>query len=167
MEYTYTIQVSLDNGDTWKAHDADPAGTVTTDEDAGRFAADLLDAAYRHRLDGDGVEPLGVLQVYVWEGPAAQGTPLAHAGTGTDWQWAAYARLLSEISGDIAAFEDEKKEARAAATLAQNGIVNSRRRMEQVVHAATRTGMPQVSIANAAGRTREWVRRTTDTRETT
>lgn len=37
--------------------------------------------------------------------------------------------------------------------------------MEQVVYAATRTGMPQVSIANAAGRSREWVRRTTDTTE--
>lgn len=164
MQYTYAVQVSLDNGDTWKPHD-DHMDVMDSDLDPNRLAGDLLDKAYRHRLDGTGAEPLGILQVYVWEGAAAQGTPAAHAGTGTDWQWNAYARLLSEIADDISTFEEEKKEAQDKATSAQTAIVNGRRRMEQVVHAATRTGMPQVSIANAARRSREWVRRTTETKE--
>lgn len=74
----------------------------------------------------------GLRRVFVW-GAAMAGLLAAAALTGTDCQWDAYARLLSEIADDIAGFEEEKKGAQVKAASVQTAIVNGWRRLERVV----------------------------------
>ncbi|GLW54689.1 hypothetical protein [Kitasatospora phosalacinea] len=162
MKYAYTLRVTLDSGATWKDHAADPYGVRETDATAAQLASDLLNEAFEVRLKMDGSEPLGELQCCVWDGPRAQGAPAAVAASGTDLQWKALERTLSEVANDIARFEEEKRKADQAAASAQTAILNARRRLENLALAGLRSSMPQVMIAHGARRSREWVRRIED-----
>ncbi|MEE1821587.1 hypothetical protein PUR61_05165 [Streptomyces sp. BE20] len=162
MRFAYSIQASLDAGKTWKDHAADPHGTKESEDTAARLASDLLDTAYRSRLDADGSEPIGLLRSFVWEGPHPQGPPAATASTGSDTQWDSLQKLLSEIADDLARFEQEKREADEAAAAAQTAIINARSRLEAVALSGAQANMPQVMIAHGARRSREWVRRLQD-----
>ncbi|GAA2126369.1 hypothetical protein GCM10009759_78740 [Kitasatospora saccharophila] len=162
MKHAYTIQVTLDAGTTWQNHAADPCGIQETDATAARLASDLLNEAFEVRLKMDGTEPLGELRCCVWDGPHAQGAPAAVASSGTDLQWEALERTLSEVADDLAHFEEEKRQADQAAASAQTAILNARRRLENLALAGLRSNMPQVMIAHGARRSREWVRRLQD-----
>ncbi|ROQ26024.1 hypothetical protein EDD98_5607 [Streptomyces sp. PanSC19] len=174
--FTYTVQTSHDQGITWipgrtdtivpeqAREDAEELGDAkpyTEESSAQRLAADILDAEYRKRLEGNGAEPVPVLQVLVWDGPVAQGTPTATSSTGTDSQWQATGDLIEEIANDIRHFEAEKKQHLAAAANTQTAITNAKDRLARVVASAARMQMPQVTIAHRAGRSREWVRQIT------
>lgn len=156
---SYAIQFSIDEGETWQPHGPDPSGVIKADTDANVVVRILLDTAYKQRAEGSGDEPLGIVRVFLWNGEEMAGPPDAIAGTGTDWTYRAYGRLLKELADDLTSFEEERKEALARAASAQTAITNVRSRMARVAREAVERGMPQVDIANSARRSREWVRR--------
>lgn len=157
--YSYVVQVSTDDGETWGAHGPNPSGVIKHGPDANTVARVLLDAAYKERAEGNGDEPLGIVRVFLWNGEEMTGPPEVIAGTGSDWTHQAYRRLLKELADDLTSFEEERKEALARAASAQTAITNVRSRMARVAREAVERGMPQVDIANSARRSREWVRR--------
>lgn len=169
--FCFTQQYSRDHGATWRPSTVhNTAGKEFlrpgADElDAAELAADILDVAYRAHLEhDDGTEPIPLIQVMVWEGTEPHGVPIATSAIGTDRQWQATGDLIEEIANTIrhfeAEWEAEKKRHAAAATSIQTAIANGKARLAQVVNSAARMQMPQVDIANRAGRSREWVRQT-------
>ncbi|MFF0430330.1 hypothetical protein ACFYUJ_38960 [Streptomyces sp. NPDC004520] len=168
--FTYAVQTSQDQGRTWTTGRIGAAGPDWIREgadtlDPAHVASDVLDKEYREHLEGDGAEPVPLLQVLVWDQPVAQGAPTATSSTGTDSQWQATGDLIEEIAADIRHFEveweTEKKRHEAAAASTQTAIANAKARLARVVNSAARMQMPQVSIAHRAGRSREWVRQIT------
>ncbi|MEU6016953.1 hypothetical protein ABZ826_23750 [Streptomyces sp. NPDC047515] len=156
--YIYAVLTSADGGATW--------ATVTTDQDTegytnpAKLASDTLDSHYRDALLAPTIQPVPLLAVHVYDGPAITAPAIAAATIGEDGQWQATGRLLAEIAADLRHFEDEKKALDAQLLSTQTAIGNARTRLENVTRSAVRMGMPQIDIAHAAGRSREWVRKT-------
>ncbi|MFD4392609.1 hypothetical protein [Streptomyces sp. NPDC058495] len=164
--YSVTMQHSLDQGATWRTAPPIPAGREYLRPGAEELvphelAADVLNTFYRTSLyHDDGTKPIPIIQVFVWDGPVPQGVPLATSSTGVDSQWQATAELLREIADDISHFEEEKKKHEAQVASDQTAINNAKDRLARVAGSAARMQMPQVAIAHAARRSREWVRKT-------
>lgn len=157
--YSYTVQTSHDRGATWNTGPVIVADPEEVRAGAQELAADTLDATYRTYLDGDGRDPVPLIQVFVWDRPTPAGPPTATSATGIDHQWSVTGELLAEIAADIRHLEDEKKAAEAKAAEAQRAIGNAKARLENVTRSALAMKMPQVEIAHRTGRSREWVRR--------
>ncbi|MEU6925475.1 hypothetical protein [Streptomyces sp. NPDC046631] len=155
--YVYVIQTSTDDGATWKNITADTDTEGYTDP--GKLASDILDSRYRDALEGEGTQPVPLIQVHVYSGPAISAPAIATSTIGSDRQWKETGRLLTEIAAELRDFEDEKKKAEAQILSTQTAIGNARARLENVTQSAARMGMPQVDIAHATGRSREWVRK--------
>ncbi|MFJ3083000.1 hypothetical protein ACIPJG_25045 [Streptomyces halstedii] len=156
--YIYAVLTSADGGATWTP-------TVTEEDtegytDPAKLAADTLDSHYREALLAPTACPVPLLAVHVYDGPAITAPAIAISTIGEDRQWQATGRLLAEIAADLRHFEDEKKTLDAQLLSAQAAIGNTRTRLENVTQSAVRMGMPQIDIAHATGRSREWVRRT-------
>lgn len=165
--FCFTMQQSRDQGATWRTssvHNTAGAEFLRpgADElDAAELAADVLDTAYREYLEhDDGTEPMPLIQVLVWEGTEPHGVPAATSAIGTDSQWQSTGDLIEKIANDIRHHEEEKRQHEAEAADAQLAIINAKTRLARVVNSAARMQMPQVAIANRAGRSREWVRQT-------
>lgn len=154
--YIYAVLTSND-GYTWT--------TATTDVDAdgytdpGKLASDTLDSRYRDALLAATVQPIPLLAVHVYDGPAITAPAIATSTIGEDRQWKATGQLLTEITADLQHWEDQKKAAEAEILVAQTAIGNARARLESVTRSAVRMSMPQIDIAHATGRSREWVRK--------
>ncbi|MGF1344994.1 hypothetical protein ACQSMD_33665 [Streptomyces flavovirens] len=157
MSYIYAVLTSTDGGATWTT-----VATVTDAEgytNPAKLASDVLDSRYRDALLAPTVQAVPLLAVHVFDGPVISAPAIATAGIGENRQWKETGRLLSEIAADLRRFEDEKKAAEAQLLSAQTAIGNARARLEGVTQAAVRMGMPQIDIARAAERSREWVRK--------
>lgn len=156
--YIYAVLVSVDGGATWNA-------TVTGEDadgytDPAKLASDTLDSHYRDALLAPGIKPVPLISVHVYNGPAITAPAIAIASIGEDRQWQATGNLLSEIAADLRSFEEEKKTLDAKLLGTQTAIGNARSRLENVTRSAIQMGMPQIDIAHATGRSREWVRKT-------
>jgi hypothetical protein len=154
--YIYAVLTSTD-GYAWT--------TVTTEVDTDNYtdprklASDTLDSRYRDALLAPTVQPIPLLAVHVYDGPTITAPAIATATIGEEHQWKATGRLLTEIAATLQGFENEKKDLEAQLLSTQTAIGNSRDRLESVTRSAVRMGMPQIDIAYAAGRSREWVRK--------
>lgn len=157
MSYIYAVMTSTDGGATWT--------TVATETDTAGYthpatlASATLDSRYRDALLATTVQAVPLLAVHVFDGPVISAPAIATDSIGEDRQWKETGRLLSQIAADLRHFEDEKKTAEAQLSSIQTAIGNARARLEGVAQSAVRMGMPQIDIAHAADRSREWVRK--------
>jgi hypothetical protein len=156
--YIYAVLVSSTGGATWdtKVTGEDTDGYT----DPAKLASDTLDTHYREALLAPTIQPVPLISVHVYSGPTISAPAIAIATIGEDRQWQATGRLLSEIAADLRSFEEEKKALDAKLIGTQTAIGNARARLENVARSAVQMGMPQIDIAHAAGRSREWVRKT-------